>query len=211
MPTGLTEKIKDGMTFPEFALKCARQFGGLVHMRDEASGAKITLPTKTDYYKDELAKIKAKLKELSKITVEEYKSEAIEERKRNIINAEQTIKDKAILKAQYMEMLNHVKAWNPPTDDHKGLKKMMEVQITDSISFDCNTTHFERLLNEYKKPVNVQEILYEQIDELQEDEKYFTDKLKEESKDKKDNAQWVVDLVDSLRLTPEQRGKLIGF
>ena len=34
MPTGYTDKIKDGITFKEYAMGCARAFGALITMRD---------------------------------------------------------------------------------------------------------------------------------------------------------------------------------
>jgi hypothetical protein len=35
MPTGYTDKIKDGISFEEFVLSCARQFGACISMRDD--------------------------------------------------------------------------------------------------------------------------------------------------------------------------------
>lgn len=35
MPTGYTAAIKYGITFKEFALDCARNFGACISMRDE--------------------------------------------------------------------------------------------------------------------------------------------------------------------------------
>lgn len=41
MPTGYTANIKNGITFEEFALDCARNFGALIIMRDEPKDAPI--------------------------------------------------------------------------------------------------------------------------------------------------------------------------
>lgn len=35
MPTGYTADIKDGITFRDFALRCARAFGATIMQRDE--------------------------------------------------------------------------------------------------------------------------------------------------------------------------------
>lgn len=37
MPTGYTDAIKDGISFNQFILSCARAFGALITMRDEPS------------------------------------------------------------------------------------------------------------------------------------------------------------------------------
>lgn len=34
-------------------------------------------------------------------------------------------------------MLDQVQLWQPPTDDHMGLKEFMIQQIEESIKFDC--------------------------------------------------------------------------
>ena len=41
MPTGYTAEILNGeiKTFPEFAKKCARAFGAMIHMRDDSLDA----------------------------------------------------------------------------------------------------------------------------------------------------------------------------
>ncbi len=41
MPTGYTDAVKDGITFDQFVLGCARGMGALVMMRDEPSGTPI--------------------------------------------------------------------------------------------------------------------------------------------------------------------------
>ena len=41
MPTGYTSKIKDDITFEQYAMGCARAFDALIDMRDEASDALI--------------------------------------------------------------------------------------------------------------------------------------------------------------------------
>lgn len=57
MPSGYTSDIYHGkdVTFKEFALKCARNFGALMHMRDESLDTPIRLKNLEDsYHKNEL-------------------------------------------------------------------------------------------------------------------------------------------------------------
>lgn len=46
MPTGYTSIIDDNenVTFKEYALRCARGFGALMHLRDESLDKEITEP-----------------------------------------------------------------------------------------------------------------------------------------------------------------------
>lgn len=54
MPTGYTHKIKDGMTFKEYALRCARNFGALMDMRDDPMDAPIPIFTPSGYHEEKL-------------------------------------------------------------------------------------------------------------------------------------------------------------
>jgi hypothetical protein len=211
MPSGLTDKIGKGATFAEFALGCARQMGALIHMRDDASDAKITLPESSEYYQEELENVRLKLQELQKINMEDFKKQLVEERKSARESVEQAINDKNKLRGQYMQMLMEVKAWRPPTTEHNEFKNMMIQQITDSISFDCDTTYEQERLEVFNESVNVAEAFNKQIENLQEDEKYFLGKLNQESSTNSDRAKWVKDLVFSLRMTPEEKKKLLDF
>jgi hypothetical protein len=211
MPSGLTDKIGKGATFAEFALGCARQMGALIHMRDDASDAKITLPESSNYYQEELEKVRAKLTELKKISTDDFKQQLIEERKSARDSVEEAINDKNKLRGQYMQMLMEVKAWRPPTTDHNELKNMMIQQITDSISFDCDTTYEQERLEVFNESVNVSEAFNKQLENLQKDEQYFLDRLNQESDINSDRAKWVKDLVFSLRMTPEEKKNLLDF
>ncbi|VTR91619.1 unnamed protein product [Gemmata massiliana] len=42
-------------------------------------------------------------------------------------------------------MLEHVRAWEPPSTDHENLKQFMIDQLRESIDFDCR--------GEYREPL----------------------------------------------------------
>jgi hypothetical protein len=215
MPSGYTDKIKDGISFQEFALRCARNFGGLIHMRDEEFDSKITLPSESgfdsNYHKGQLDEANKRLKELQTIDMNAYKAEAIKGRKEEIARIENAIKEKNELRGKYMEMLMEVKAWRPPTEHHTGLKTFMTQQITDSISFDCDTTYYEEELVKLNEPVKVEDVLNKELEMLNNNIKYHTEKLEETEGRNDDRGAWLIDLVKSLRMTPEQKEELLDF
>ncbi len=77
MPTGYTAAIKDGITFKQFALTCARAMGALIMMRDEPSGAEIpaAFPPST-FHRDQLARLSDELGNLRAMTVAEIEKAA---------------------------------------------------------------------------------------------------------------------------------------
>lgn len=139
MPTGYTECIKDGVTFKQFTLRCARAMGALITMRDEPLDAPI--PDKFEpspYHVEQLALAQQRMAELNALTTKElavaaekaYVEDYAAWRKEEFANLK--------LKDQYVEMLNQVKAWTPPTPNHQGLKDFMQQQIEQSIQWDCD-------------------------------------------------------------------------
>lgn len=134
MPTAYTSKIKDGISFEDFALTCSRAFGALVHLKDDFTAE---IPDKVepyDFHKEEIEKELGRLKKLSdKEVVTEIEREFAETIKTN----EARIKEVHELRASYNKMLRYVEEWVPPTKDHQGLKGFMKEQIRLSLDFDC--------------------------------------------------------------------------
>lgn len=145
MPTGYTAAIADGITFETFAWNCARAFGALIMQRDEASDGKQPAEMQpSDFYTKELESARARLAELQAMTPEQTEASAAAEYEREVArNAEYEAKANT-LRAKYGAMLAHVKAWNPPTADHVGMKEFMIKQIEESIHHDCDTTYYDR-------------------------------------------------------------------
>jgi hypothetical protein len=59
MPTGYTAKLmEEGQSFPEFAMRCARNFGALIMMRDESLDVPIPEQFEpSDYYRKKLSEL----------------------------------------------------------------------------------------------------------------------------------------------------------
>ncbi|QNJ57382.1 hypothetical protein Dolphis_76 [Pseudomonas phage Dolphis] len=137
MPTGYTAPIVDGINFEQFALGCARGFGALIVMRDMPANAPI--PERFEpstYHLNKLADARTMLAELKALGPDECQRRAdsqYEETEQRRV--EQLQRNEAQI-AAYTAMLEQVKAWQPPSDEHVELKRFMHQQIEDSIKFD---------------------------------------------------------------------------
>lgn len=140
MPTGYTHPVQTGEVadFPTFAMRCARAFGALIEMRDDPMDASIPDEfTPSPFYAERLKEAEARLVELRQMTPDEIRaawSEAVDEAVRH---RDEYRERKATERRRYMAMLAKVEAWEPPTDEHVGLKEFMVKQLWDSIKLDC--------------------------------------------------------------------------
>lgn len=146
MPTGLTWDLKPDSTLNEFAWRCARQFGALVTMRDEPDNAPIPLKFEPGwYYTQSLKEAEERLRELEKMSVGQAAREAEKEYRMDQASAEEMLASAARQRAIYESMLEKVRAWQPPTPGHEGLKKLMVRELEESIDFDGSTKYAESL------------------------------------------------------------------
>lgn len=136
MPTGYTAIIeeKEDLTFEEFALRCARNFGALINMRDDALDAEVPdhFPL-ADNHGRNLEDLAKKLLDIKSMTHED-----IERRVETKAWYDKKQYDEALVKFEkynvaYTRMLTKVEAWTPPSADHNGMKKFMIEQIKTSL------------------------------------------------------------------------------
>jgi len=145
MPVGYTDKIKDGITFEEFVLYCARAFGACITMRDDPADKPIPVKFEPSrYHRDAIAQAKKRLVKLNKTTIEEAEQFALAEYNREKKRVADAIVKNRKLMAQYQDMLRQVEAWIPPTSEHIELKEFMIKQITSSINFDSREDYYTR-------------------------------------------------------------------
>jgi hypothetical protein len=136
MPTGYTEIIerKPDLTFEEFALRCARNFGALVMMRDDPLDAPI--PARMEpapYYAETVARLKRDLADVLLMSEAQCQARADDElREAREGNARREAEARE-LASRYAAMRSRVSAWQPPTLDHEGLKRFMLEQIDESL------------------------------------------------------------------------------
>lgn len=137
MPTGYTAKLHDDIpqSFEEFVLNCARAFAGWTR---ELSGEDFPDPPKQTYAQNALESYEAKLARLMALPYDEILAEHEvaywDSRRRDEEQREKT----ARMRARYQEMLDKVRAWEPPTQEHQGLKDFMIEQLESSIDHDCH-------------------------------------------------------------------------
>jgi len=192
MPTGYTYKIEEGCTFNEFIMKCARAFGALIHMRDSSQGAEIPdVIEPNDYHAKALTKAKARLSEVSAMSVTEIDAARKAEFATSLKSSRESNEQRAMNIERYNHILAQVQDWEPPTSDHQDLKRFMIEQIEISVpkQYECDAPLIlsaEAWLEDARESAN-------------RDIKYHTEKNEKEIERCKEKTQWVNDLRASLK------------
>lgn len=142
MPTGYTADIKDGISFEQFALNCAKAFGACISMRDLPSGAPIPEefePSK--YHADQLAEARRQLAFYEAMPQEEATELAAAEHREAEANRLRRLQENRNTLEAYEGMLDQVRLWSPPSEQHEELKNFMIDQLGKSIEFDDSTKY----------------------------------------------------------------------
>lgn len=137
MPTGYTAPVMDGRVkdLRTFAMNCAKAFGACISMRDDPMDAEIPDEfAPGDFYEKELTKARVELAALAAMSDAECESAALE-------TYDHEVEEDRAAEARYRTedarlnaMLAEVTVWDPPTDDHAGLKDFMVQQIKTSMN-----------------------------------------------------------------------------
>jgi hypothetical protein len=147
MPTGYTAAVQDGTItdFSAFAFQCARAFGALIEMREDAPDAPVPESfTPSSYHADRLAVAKNRLEAVHSMTVDECQLAATAEYNAAKVQETERTHKRSQERDRYQAMLAEATAWTPPTSEHAGLKKFMMEQLEESIKFDCGDYSFEK-------------------------------------------------------------------
>lgn len=195
MPTGFTSEIYSGkkVEAKDFILQCARQFGALVTMRDEPFDAEIPVFEPSSYHQRQIELAKSKLEKYSNMSLEEAEVETNKDYDYAISSYHTRLKEKDDLKARYEEVLEQVKLWNPPSDDHAPLKEYAVDQLVKSIEFDCSTKYIAPPTKESSKAY-----LMAKVSDALRDIEYHEKGWKEEVERTNGRNLWVKQLKDSL-------------
>jgi hypothetical protein len=195
MATGYTHIIGEGVSFRKFALTCARAFGATIDMRDDPLDAPIPDTfTPSNYHLEALEKAKAELTEVIALTDEQIAELAIADYNAEVKALADSRAERDALRAKYDAMLDQVKAWEVPTEEHQGLKDFMISQITESIEHDCNGSYFDRTATLLS---NV-EWLEKRSTAIRWSLKYHTESHAKEIASTTSRSKWVNDLRASL-------------
>jgi hypothetical protein len=201
MPTGFTAEVGDGKLteFPDFVKRCARGMGALVMMRDEPLDAPFPERIKPDlsYHREQLERSTAQLAEVVAWDAETSEAKANSAHVQNMIGYLKGVREDRQTRARYMGMLTQVEAWEPPTEDHVGLKKFMTEQLTGSIGFD--TGYYEDPESRRPQRMTGEEYRTHQLEYLARSIQYNTEHLFGEIDRADGRDEWIQQLSGSLQ------------
>jgi hypothetical protein len=195
MPTGYTAAIEDGeiTTGKDFLMQCSRNFGAMMHMREEPMGAKIEKRIPSDYYDKQLKESKEKLDFYCQMTDEEIQVEIEIEFKKAIESNKKYYESGLSKNKAYAKVLAEVLQWSPPTDDHVNLKEFAIQQIEM-----CMDDHHIKYKDLIPEKLSIQEWHAAKIEGCLENMKYYSKSKKQEEDRCKETNKWIVLLVKSL-------------
>jgi hypothetical protein len=194
MPSGYTSDLYEGkpVTFPEFAMTCARAFGALIDLRDEPLDAPIPDEiSQSDYYGERLSEAKQRLIQLRAMSADEVAQAAACANAAALDQWERSQAKSLARRQRYEAMLAEVEAWAPPTEEHQGLKDFMIQQITESARLDCSVRD---------RPVEVDPATWfvSAVDEVKRQIDYCTEQAQQEAERAAGRTAWVRALRASL-------------
>lgn len=195
MPTGYTHKIADGITFKEFAMDCARAFGACIDLRDSSEPIPEKFEANTKYHEDAIALASKELNNLLALSDDQIHSLAFAANEKDYNDKIRYWKNKQELKQKYLNMLDEVKAWEPPSSNHHEMKKFMMNQIIESIKFDCGKDE-----QPVKEIVNPKEWKKEMVEHYTWSVNYHTEEMKKEIERVNDRNIWIKQLRESLNV-----------
>lgn len=193
MPTGYTAPIKDGISFEQYALGCARAFGALITMRDDPQDAPIPDSFEPDdYFSKRLAENKKKMEDLENATPYQIEIMAEADYRTHYENWKKWEDQKTELRDKYNEMLAKCQKWEPPSPGHEEFKKFMISQIQESIKWDCEP---------YAPPVKAspQNWLLNQIELIERSNIHLREQGAKEIERADGRTKWVQQLKQSLK------------
>lgn len=197
MATGYTAEIEKGITFEKFVMQCARAFGACVMMRDDPMDAEIPeVFESSKFHIEHIEEVQETIKDLESMYLSVANDKAVEEYRQEVIRHQERISEKNALREKYNAMLSKVKAWQPPTPDHQGLKDFMIQQIESSIDFDCDTEWY--IKNYSPVLLTGEQWLTDKIAKALKDLDYHTKENQKEIERAEGRTAWIKALRDSL-------------
>lgn len=203
MPTGYTAGILNGeiTTFPQFAKQCMRNFGAMIHLRDEPLNKEYEPRIPSDYYNNNINLAKANLEKyniLSDCEIIEMVKLELEESKTYHLTAIETNKHNLKI---LEDMLKEVNLFVPPTETHVNFKTFMASQLTCTIDFDCNGRyHIDELISIERKLSNLdaKNLRIELIEKTNNELIYVQKNYAEELKRCEDSNEWALQILGCL-------------
>jgi len=205
MPTGYTVALlEDDLDFPQFALRCARAFGALFTLRDESLDAPLPTAIAPSIYSFDAAETgRKRLAELRALNEEEKLRWGEKEKAAEIIRLEEILgkdtKENHILDA----MMDKVRRWKFPTEEHRGLQEFMLDQCRISRH---DLACWQSRLDETRKKPSLR-FYTEAVSKARKDIVYYRQEHEQEILRTEGHNQWLSDLRRSLGAFEESEGK----
>jgi len=143
--------ITEGITFKEYAINTAKQFGYLFEMRELPADAPLPvafpLPSREKHL-EKLAELRAEKKQILAMSDEEIETTAKQEHENAVKSYQDYLEKKISDKEKYEAMLAQVEAYEVPSRQHKKLKKVMKDQIIGSIAQECDIEYTKKTIEE---------------------------------------------------------------
>jgi len=196
MPSGYTAPVADGtMTdLTRFVLQCARAFGATIMQRDQPLDEPPAFRTVSSYYAENIAREEKHLAKVLAMTDEECRLAAIEQWQRTSTEKAESKKNNETIRKRYLDMIQKVEAWTPPSDQHTRLKEFMLEQLNSGLSFDVMSDDY------FTAPpvMTSSEWKQQQIDLLEWNLTYSKRNMKEEQKRVDEANEWIALLYKAL-------------
>lgn len=200
MPTGYTSQIEQGISFRQFALSCARNFGAAIALRDEDSSVlpnEENVKFKSSYSEKSLEQALAEKDEFLNLSASQIKQKFLDWKEQSIARNHVILAQKRVLRQKYESMLAEVKNWTPPTGEHENMKSFMVSQIEESIRYDCGEDYYLEAI-ETAKNTHQAEFYWEKIREFEWSIQYHSKQLNEDSNRDTQRSNWIKELINSL-------------
>lgn len=199
MPTGYTASIKEkGFTFKDYALLCARNFGALIHMRDEPFSNPIVKPELSTWYYDKLKEVQEEYNDFKESSIDQLKEKFKEEVNDKIKSYTKRCDEANALLKEYNKFLKEAYNYIPPNDNFYNYKKFMIEQLEMSIKGDCNIDYYLKEIKKLKE-IDFEDWYEEKIKKYLWDIERYTKEQKNEEERNKKSSEWIDQLIDSLK------------
>jgi hypothetical protein len=201
MATGFTYYLteNDNVPLKHFAMKCARGFGPMIHMRDYDMDGPIPddLGFDNSYHLEGIARAQDKITELTSMTKGEYIHQAQQKIQDSITEYEKGKKNSQIVSKRLIDMIQQVSTWVPPSPEHEGLKQFMLDQLTSTLDMEVDESWWTEQIEQAKNTDLTQRYEHE-LSVAKRDLQYHTEKAAEDDKHKEWAINWVRQLQASL-------------
>lgn len=198
MPSGYTCGVQEGKItdVKDFILTCSRGFGAFIHMRDDNLNTEIKYQEVGEYYPRRLEQAKREFEEFKQLSDEDIQKQLDERYEAKVKENRESLKRFDEQRQRYLDMIEKVKEWNPPTEDHIKLKEFALDQLNSSLDFDCNESMRNCYLEEPIKD-NLNEYKQGKIKRYLKDIEYYSKYYREEIEEVEKANKWIDDLVNS--------------